>query len=90
MNGPIIENSGIIFVAFIKFSKVDLFNSVSGFNIRAYFVFVAMDSNGKPTEVPTLELVSEKEEKNNKIGAEIRKRQALEEKRFEIELNENL
>ena len=57
---------------------------------RAYFVFVAMDSNGKPTEVPTLELVTEKEEKNNKIGAEIRKRQALEEKRFEIELNENL
>ena len=49
-----------------------------------------MDSNGKPTEVPTLELVTEKEEKNNKIGAEIRKRQALEEKRFEIELNENL
>ena len=57
---------------------------------RAYFVFVAMDSNGKPTEVPKLELVTEKEEKNNKIGAEIRKRQALEEKRFEIELNENL
>ena len=57
---------------------------------RAYFVFVAMDSEGKPIEVPILEIFTEKEEKNNKIGAEIRKRQALEGKRFEIELNENL
>jgi acyl-CoA hydrolase len=57
---------------------------------RAYFVFVAMDSVGKPTEVPVLKIMTEKEEKLNKIGAEIRKRQAFEEKRFEIELKENL
>jgi acyl-CoA hydrolase len=57
---------------------------------RAYFVFVSMDSKGKPVEVPELIVLTLKEEKNHKIGTEIRKRQALEEKRFEIELKENL
>ena len=57
---------------------------------RAYFVFVGIDETGTPIEVP--ELISEtlKEQKNQQIGAEIRKRQALQEKRFEIELKENL
>ncbi|MFL2630282.1 MAG: acyl-CoA thioesterase [Thermodesulfobacteriota bacterium] len=57
---------------------------------RAYFVFVAMDKDGKPTQVPELVLHTEKDKKNHNIGAEIRKRQALEEKRFEIELTEGL
>ena len=33
---------------------------------------------------------TKKEKRNQQIGAEIRKRQALEEKRFEIELKEDL
>ena len=57
---------------------------------RAYFVYVAIDENGKPIEVPELIAVTKQEKRNQQIGAEIRKRQALEEKRFEIELKENL
>ena len=66
------------------------YDESKGVCARAYFVFVAMDTKGKPAEVPILEILTDKEEKNNKIGAEIRKRQALEEKRFEIELKDNL
>ena len=51
---------------------------------------MAMDKDGKPTQVPELILHTEKDKKNHNIGAEIRKRQALEEKRFEIELTEGL
>ena len=57
---------------------------------RGYFVFVAIDDKGKPTEVPELIVRTKKEKRNQQIGAEIRKRQALEEKRFEIELKEDL
>ena len=57
---------------------------------RGYFVFVAIDDKGKPTEVPELTVRTKKEKRNQQIGAEIRKRQALEEKRFEIELKEDL
>jgi len=57
---------------------------------RAYFVFVAIDKKGKPIEVPKLIAETKIEKRNQQIGAEIRKRQALEEKRFEIELKESL
>ena len=57
---------------------------------RAYFVYVAIDENRKPVRVPELIVETEKEALNQQIGAEIKKRQALEEKRFQIELKENL
>tara|TARA_Y100001970_G_scaffold273259_1_gene371192 strand:+ start:512 stop:1006 length:495 start_codon:yes stop_codon:yes gene_type:complete len=57
---------------------------------RAYFVFVGINEKGKPVVIPELITETLKEKKNQQIGAEIRKRQALQEKRFEIELKENL
>jgi acyl-CoA hydrolase len=57
---------------------------------RAYFCFVAINMEGVPVVVPELLVESDDEIKNYNIGQEIRKRQLLEEKRFEIELEQNL
>ena len=45
---------------------------------------------GVPVVVPELIVESENEVKNYNIGQEIRKRQLLEEKRFQVELEQNL
>ena len=45
---------------------------------------------GVPVGIPELIVESEKEIKNYNIGQEIRNRQMLEEKRFQIELEQNL
>ena len=57
---------------------------------RAFFCFVAIDTKGVPVVVPELLIESLNDKKNYSIGQEIRKRQKLEEKRFQIELKENL
>ena len=57
---------------------------------RAYFCFVAINTEGVPVGVPELIVESDNEIKNYNIGQEIRKRQLLEEKRFQVELEQNL
>ena len=71
-------------------SKKEEYNEEKIICARAYFVFVAIDKKGKPIEVPKLIAETKIEKRNQQSGAEIRKRQALEEKRFEIELKESL
>ena len=57
---------------------------------RAYLCFVAINMEGVPVGIPELIVENEKEIKNYNIGQEIRNRQMLEEKRFQIELEQNL
>jgi Acyl-CoA hydrolase len=41
---------------------------------RGYFIFVAVDADGKPKPIPALKLVSEDDKKFWSIGEAIRKR----------------
>ena len=79
--GDIIElKSRVIFTANTSMVvKVDVFrvgkfHSKKDFACSGYIVFVAVDAKGDPRPVPTLELITEEDEKYWNIGEDIKRR----------------
>lgn len=54
--------------------KVGKYSPGAEFTCRGYIVFVAIDPDGKPIEVPTLKVVTEEDRKYWKIGEEVKNR----------------
>jgi acyl-CoA hydrolase len=49
-------------------------NDTKDFCCRGYFIFVAIDENGKPKSIPTIKIVSEDEKRFWSIGEAIKMR----------------
>lgn len=74
LKGKVIHTARTSMVVKVDLFRVDKNERHRDFSCRGYLVFVAITPEGKPTEVPTLKVTSDEDNKNWAIGEKIKKR----------------
>jgi acyl-CoA hydrolase len=79
LRSKVIYTAKTSMVVKIDVYREEKFCDKKDFCCRGYFIFVAIDNNGKPKSIPTLKPISEEDKKFWSVG-EIIKRRAIERK----------
>jgi acyl-CoA hydrolase len=74
LKGKVIYTARTSMVVKVDLFRVDKTERQRDFSCRGYLVFVAINSDGKPTEIPTLKVVTDEDKKNWAIGEKIKQR----------------
>ncbi len=74
LKGKVIYTARTSMVVKVDLFRVDKTERQRDFSCRGYLVFVAINSDGKPTEIPTLKVVTDEDKKNWGIGEKIKQR----------------
>ncbi len=74
LKGKVIYTARTSMVVKVDVYRVRKFADRKDSSCRGYFIFVAVDANGKPKPIPSLKLVSEDDKKFWSIGEAIKKR----------------
>lgn len=74
LKGKVIYTARTSMVVKVDLFRVDKTERQRDFSCRGYLVFVAINSDGKPIEIPTLKVVTDEDKKNWAIGEKIKQR----------------
>lgn len=74
LKGKVIYTAHTSMVVKVDLFRVDKTERQRDFSCRGYLVFVAINSDGKPIEIPTLKVVTDEDKKNWAIGEKIKQR----------------
>ena len=74
LRGKVIHTARTSMVVKVDLFRVDKNERHRDFSCRGYLVFVAIDSDGEPIEIPTLKVVTDEDKKNWAIGEKIKQR----------------
>lgn len=74
LKGKVIHTARTSMVVKVDLFRVDKNERNRDFSCRGYLVFVAIDSEGQPVEIPTLNVLTEEDKKNWAIGEKIKQR----------------
>lgn len=82
LKARVIHTARTSMVVKVDVFRIGKFNSRKDFACNGYLVFVAVDANGEPREIPALKLVTDEDRKLWELGESIKK-QSLDRKKRE-------
>ncbi|MEK6224256.1 MAG: acyl-CoA thioesterase [Candidatus Dadabacteria bacterium] len=74
LKGKVIHTARTSMVVKVDLFRVGKTDRQRDFSCRGYLVFVAITPDGKPSEVPTLKVITDEDKKNWAIGEKIKQR----------------